>query len=397
MPTNVKIQGQEPTPWDVTLPDHITFSQDGKEFKPGAVFSLDGKSPTLNINIHYKPDVLFGGKAHGILSFDVKDPDTYVPPDATAHYVNNVSNGLRGNIQINFFNELGVTLRDPPGPVSSSGGTVVIFQSGTTDNTAQAKPPPPGDSVHTKYAHFHHGDFPGFDVGSYVGPIIGATGYDPTTKLGGQGHKGAPNWLHFAGEIPVGGKTSWGMIWHQRDHTDKPDNLTFAVMLTRDAISKEDMAKLKADWDAKNKPTDPKPTDPNKKPEVWVEDTKADEGDPGDKTHLTFKVHLDGKHDDGFSVKYSTRHWEANAGARDTDYVPKSGTLKFGKDETVKEVQIRIKPDNKDENDERMYLILEKSSRYVHKDGDDRGVGTIIDDDATASNKTGESDLNPMG
>ena len=94
-----------------------------------------------------------------------------------------------------------------------------------------------------------------------------------------------------------------------------------------------------------------------------------------------FTVTLDGEHDGGVTVDYSTYDDSTTAGQ---DYTAKSGTLTFGPGETSKEIEVTILNDAIDEYVEQFYVML--SNANLAKIGDAYyGYGSIVDDDAAPS------------
>jgi hypothetical protein len=102
------------------------------------------------------------------------------------------------------------------------------------------------------------------------------------------------------------------------------------------------------------------------------------EGNSGTKT-LTFTVTLSAPAPaGGVSVNYNTQNSTAGEG----DYGVTAGTLTFAAGETSKDVSVVVKGDTKAEGDEAFFLRLNNATGAVI--ADDRGVGTIVNDDAAA-------------
>ncbi|MET0238817.1 MAG: Ig-like domain-containing protein [Sphingobium sp.] len=112
---------------------------------------------------------------------------------------------------------------------------------------------------------------------------------------------------------------------------------------------------------------------------LTVSDAVIVEGDNGQKM-MAFTVSLIGTSAGGVSVAYQTVNGTATAGS---DYGARSGTLTFGAGETAKIIYVPINGDAANEVDETLSLTLNNPSGATILDG--VGVGTILNDDVTAS------------
>jgi hypothetical protein len=242
MPHTATIAGQEFW-WTVTLPDAIHLAQGGRtDADPTMVFALDNKNPLpLTISVTLTPEVLFGSE-HGFLTIQIDEPDDQEFLGTTAFYQME-GNGLRGQIEIEFHNELGVPLHKPA--FGSDGATLAIFVAGNTDNTASTT------TFHTPYAHFHttgvnpngtaatiQDHFSGVDVRGQVGPLAIGGGGNPSQ---------APDWLIISGDIAVDAVHTWGpLLLHQRDLSPAADDFTLNFALLDGALTDADRKTVEA-------------------------------------------------------------------------------------------------------------------------------------------------------
>lgn len=110
-----------------------------------------------------------------------------------------------------------------------------------------------------------------------------------------------------------------------------------------------------------------------------VDDVTIGEGDSGSGV-VTFTIRLLAARDQAVSVDYATANATAAAGS---DYLAATGTVTFAPGETEKTVDVPIIGDAFDESDETIYLNLSNSVGAVI--ADNRGIATIVDDDAIPS------------
>jgi hypothetical protein len=75
------------------------------------------------------------------------------------------------------------------------------------------------------------------------------------------------------------------------------------------------------------------------------------------------------------------------------DYTPSSGTLTFNPGEATKTVTVSVNGDTLDEADERFFVNLSTAVNATIID--DRGIGTITDDDTPQANEDGSA-ANPI-
>ncbi|WP_407530970.1 hypothetical protein [Methylobacterium oryzisoli] len=218
--------------WTFTLQDQVTIRQGARADN----FRLDGVSEPLIFDYNLSPDLLFGSDYHGIISIDMheNDPDdpTNTPPSQAS------ANGLRGTIGINFHNNLGITIRNPP-----SYDTMAFYLAGVSDffpNTPNA--------YHTIYTHFHpsatggplidSGEFPNFTVRTTVGPSPGF--------LPGNGST-SPNWIFLDGTIAPG-NYNWGNFSFHRRDLSVSDDISLNLVFFDGAFDPNDLSNLRRKW-----------------------------------------------------------------------------------------------------------------------------------------------------
>ena len=119
--------------------------------------------------------------------------------------------------------------------------------------------------------------------------------------------------------------------------------------------------------------------DDDPEPALSVNDVSVTEGNAGTAT-ASFTVTLSAVSGRASSVGYATANGSATAGA---DYVAKSGTLNFAAGDTSETVDVTVNADLLDELNEAFFLDLSGATNATI--ADDRGVGTISDDDPTPS------------
>jgi hypothetical protein len=127
MVSNVTIDGQNGSNWQVTLPDGVTLSQAGVTTGP---YFLDNAHPALDINYKYDLAVVFDPQLeHGITSISFADLDGGGQSD-------DVGNGLRGLINLNITNDLGV-------PLGTTTGTPFFIYLADGQSDSEVNPPIP--------------------------------------------------------------------------------------------------------------------------------------------------------------------------------------------------------------------------------------------------------------
>ena len=109
-------------------------------------------------------------------------------------------------------------------------------------------------------------------------------------------------------------------------------------------------------------------------PSASVGDTSVVEGDSGS-SQLVFTVTLDAASAKDVSVKYVTR----NGTAGSADYQAVEGRLTIPAGAQSRTVAVPVQPDNIDEADETLTLVVKRPKNVVIADA--IGVGTILDDD----------------
>ncbi len=95
---------------------------------------------------------------------------------------------------------------------------------------------------------------------------------------------------------------------------------------------------------------------------------------------ITFDITLSGASLQTVTVAYQTTNGINNPALAGSDYVAKSGTLNFAPGETLKRVTILYVGDSKGELNETFFLDLKTPTNATI--ADNRGVGTIVNDDA---------------
>jgi subtilisin family serine protease/subtilisin-like proprotein convertase family protein len=110
-----------------------------------------------------------------------------------------------------------------------------------------------------------------------------------------------------------------------------------------------------------------------------VDDVTVAEGDAGPVV-AKFTVRLLTARDHAVSVNYATANGTAGAGA---DFVTAAGGVTFAPGETSKPVEVTVVGDRLDEANETFLVVLSNAVGALI--ADDRGTGTVTDDDATPS------------
>ncbi|AWN43188.1 DUF4214 domain-containing protein [Methylobacterium durans] len=216
--------------WTFTLPDQVTLRQGSLVDN----FRLDGVSEPLIFDYNLSPDLLFGADYHGIITIGMHeiDPDdpTNTPPTVES------ANGLRGLIGINFHNNLGITLRNPP-----SNDTMAFYLAGNSDQF-----PNTPNAFHTIYTHFHPsgsplidaGEFPNLSVTTAVGPFPGAQPGNIATS---------PNWILLDGTIAPG-NYNWGNFSFHRRDLEGSDDTTLNLIFFNGAFDANELAAIRQTW-----------------------------------------------------------------------------------------------------------------------------------------------------
>ncbi|MDX1618426.1 MAG: Calx-beta domain-containing protein, partial [Balneolaceae bacterium] len=99
---------------------------------------------------------------------------------------------------------------------------------------------------------------------------------------------------------------------------------------------------------------------------------------------LIFNVNLSKSYSETVAVQYETKPKSADAGQ---DYVASSGVLSFAPGETETTLQIELIDDAVDEPDETFVVVLTDPVNAVLAGAGDQAEGTILDDDASVSEK----------
>ncbi|HYZ20228.1 MAG TPA: Calx-beta domain-containing protein, partial [Gaiellaceae bacterium] len=110
-------------------------------------------------------------------------------------------------------------------------------------------------------------------------------------------------------------------------------------------------------------------------PELSIDDATVTEGNSGT-VQATFTVTLTPASAEAVSVDYATADGTAVA---DEDYEPRSGTLTFEAEQTVRTINVRVRGDTLAEPDETYFGELSNATNATIADG--QGLGTIVDDD----------------
>jgi len=121
-----------------------------------------------------------------------------------------------------------------------------------------------------------------------------------------------------------------------------------------------------------------------------IDDVTLTEGDTGT-TNATFTVTRSGDTSLISTVNFATAD---DSATQPGDYGPISGTLTFAAGETTQTVTVSVNGDTLDEVDEKFLVNL--SAAVEATISDDRGVGTIIDDDYTPQANDDGSAENPI-
>ena len=128
-------------------------------------------------------------------------------------------------------------------------------------------------------------------------------------------------------------------------------------------------------------------TDDDPLPSLSVGDVTVSEGNSGT-ANATFTVTLSPASGRAVSVNYATANNSASAGS---DYVAASGPLSFAAGETTKTVTVSVNGDVVDEENESFFLNLATPTAATI--GDNQGLGTITDDDATPEISIGSASV----
>lgn len=113
-------------------------------------------------------------------------------------------------------------------------------------------------------------------------------------------------------------------------------------------------------------------------PSISIADKSVTEGNSGT-TEIKFKVTLNTASANIVTVKYNTADSTATSGS---DYVAKTGQLKFNPGQTSKNITVLVNGDTQFEPNEKFKLLLSQPTNATIADA--LGVGTIKNDDAAA-------------
>jgi hypothetical protein len=116
-------------------------------------------------------------------------------------------------------------------------------------------------------------------------------------------------------------------------------------------------------------------------PQVRINDVAVTEGNSGTK-NVTFTITLSKATFKTVTVKFATQN---NTAVSSSDYTAKSGTLTFSAFQTSKTITVVTKGDTSIEPDETFFLNLSAPTNAFI--ADNRGVGTIVNDDKVAPPK----------
>jgi hypothetical protein len=128
-------------------------------------------------------------------------------------------------------------------------------------------------------------------------------------------------------------------------------------------------------------------TNDDAKPTLSINDVSQNEGDSGT-ANLVFTVTKSGLTEVTAGVSFATAVGGANPAAASAscgvgvDYRSQSGSVSFLAADTIKTITVLICGDDVDENDETLLVNLSYPTEATLADG--QGLGTIVDDDATA-------------
>jgi hypothetical protein len=194
--------------WQLVVPDYVTLRQGGA----AQPIHFDGLGDPIVMDVHYTPDVLLSDEYHGMVTIQANDLPGAVDDAAPL-------NGLRGVVQVNFFNHLSTAMNP-----SGANTTLVEYVGSTTDRFAN------DPSGHPHYAHFHlveAADYPGLTA-----TILTMKDFQPAA-----GTPGAPNYVDIAGTIPAGAKMPFGNITlHERDTNAEVENFYMNFFVTGNAV-----------------------------------------------------------------------------------------------------------------------------------------------------------------
>jgi len=187
-------------------------------------YFLDNAHPALDINYKYDLAAVFDPQLeHGITSISFADLDGGGQSD-------DVGNGLRGSINLNITNDLGV-------PLGTTTGTPFFIYLADGQSDSEVNPP------HPLYAHFH-------GVGTSYGSLSATSG-----TFSGSGTSGAPDTINLRGIIAANTTAAIGPItMHERDQAGSDDSFSLNFFPTADTISAADFPVLQAQWDALHPP-----------------------------------------------------------------------------------------------------------------------------------------------
>jgi hypothetical protein len=119
--------------------------------------------------------------------------------------------------------------------------------------------------------------------------------------------------------------------------------------------------------------------DNDPRPVVSIGNVSVQEGNAGTRT-AAFPVTLSAPSGFRVSVRFSTANGIARAGS---DFISRQGTVTFEPGETIKTVDISVRGDTFQENNETFYVALSAATNATL--GNRRGTGVILDDDRPAA------------
>jgi glucose/arabinose dehydrogenase len=122
---------------------------------------------------------------------------------------------------------------------------------------------------------------------------------------------------------------------------------------------------------------------PNLGPNITINDVTVTEGNAGT-INANFTVSLSPSSTDTVTVQYATANGSATSGS---DYVAASGTVTFTPGQTSQPVSVTVNGDSLEEFNENFFVNLTNPTNATI--GDAQGVGTINNDDVTASLQSG--------
>ncbi len=118
-------------------------------------------------------------------------------------------------------------------------------------------------------------------------------------------------------------------------------------------------------------------------PTMSINNVNVTEGNAGNASAV-FTVSLSTASSNNITVDYEASSLNApNTPASSDDYQPVAGKLTFNPGATTQTITVPITGDSLDEDDESFLVALKNPSNVTIESGKDKGVGVILDDDAT--------------